>query len=83
MPKSSLGQLGQVEPDGKTAVLSLGSLQKIEVGDQFEYHSMREQGKLTVTMVKPDFSIGNLEVLFPTNGTPPLRGTEVTFKHKK
>lgn len=83
MPKSSLGQLVQVEPDGKTAMLNLGSRQKIEVGDQFEYHSMREQGKLTVTMVKPDFSIGNLEVLFPANGTPPLRGTEVTFKQKK
>ena len=79
MPKSSLGQLMQVEPNGKTAMLNLGSLQKVEPGDQFQYSSMREQGKLTVTTVKPGYSMGNLEVLFPTNAAPPLRGTEVTL----
>jgi hypothetical protein len=83
MPKSTLGQLLQVEGDGKTALVSLGSLQKIELGDQFEYHTMREQGKLTVTSVHPDFSAGNLEVKFPTNGTPPARGMEVTLVQKK
>jgi hypothetical protein len=83
MPKSTFGQLFQVEADGKTALLSLGSLHKIETGDQFEYHTMREQGKLIVTTVNPDFSIGKLEVLFPTNGTPPARGMEVTLHQKK
>jgi hypothetical protein len=83
MPKSTLGQLIQVESDGKTALVNLGSLKKIEPGDQFEYHTMRAQGKLTVTTVKPDFSIGNLEVLFPTNGTPPARGMEITLIQKK
>ena len=83
MPKSTLGQLLQVEADGKTALVSLGSLQKIEPGDQFEYQTMLDQGKLTVTTVQPDYSIGNLEVLFPTNGTPPPRGREVTLIQKK
>lgn len=83
MPKSTLGQLFQVEADGKTALVNLGSLQKIEPGDQFEYDSKREHGKLTVTTVKAGFSIGRLEMLFPTNSTPPFRGTEVTLILKK
>jgi hypothetical protein len=83
MPKSTLGQLLHVEADGKTAMLSLGSLQKIEPGDQFEYSTMHDQVKLTVTTVKPNYSWGNLEVMFPTNGTPPPRGTEVTLIQKK
>jgi hypothetical protein len=82
MPKSTLGELFQVEADGKTALVSLGSLQKIEPGDQFEYYSKREQGKLTVRTVKPSFSICSLQVLFPTNSTP-LRGTQVTLVPKK
>lgn len=83
MPKSTLGQLSHVEADGKRAMLSLGSLQKIKPGDQFEYKFMSAQGKLTVTTVKPDYSWGNLEVIFPTNGTPPARLTEVTLIQKQ
>jgi hypothetical protein len=83
MPKSTFGELLRVEADGKTALLSLGSLQKIEPGDQFEYHTFRERVKLTVTTVDPDFSIGNLEVVFPTNGTPPTRGMKVRLIQKK
>jgi hypothetical protein len=83
MPKSTLGQLSHVEADGKSAMLSLGSLQKIKPGDQFEYDFISAQGKLTVTTVKPNYSWGNLEVIFPTNGTPPARFTEVTLIQKK
>jgi len=83
MPKSTLGQLLHVDADGKTATMSLGSLQKVEPGDQFQYFSKREQGRLTITTVKPSISVGNLEVVFPTDSTPPLRGTEVTLIPKK
>ena len=82
-PKSTLGQLLDVGADGKTAMLSLGSLQKVNPGDQFEYSGMREHGKLTVTKVTPNYSSGNLEVIFPTNGTPPARGVEVMLIQKK
>ena len=83
MPKATLGQLLHVEADGKRAMLSLGSLQKIEPGDQFGYSTMHDQVKLTVTTVKPDYSWGNLEVMFPTNGPPPARGTEFTLIQNK
>lgn len=83
MPRSTLGRLLEVAVDGKTALVSLGSLQKIKPGDQFQYSSKLEQGTLTVTAVKPDFSMGKLEILFPSNAAPPVRGTEVTLIEKK
>lgn len=83
MPKSTYGQLFQVEADLKTASLSLGSLQKTEPGDQFEYNSMVGHGRLTVTTVTPTYSIGKLEVLSPTNRTTQLNGMGVTLVQKK
>lgn len=83
MPKSTHGALFQVEPDLKTASLNLGSLQKIEPGDQFEYNSMVGHGRLTVTTVQPTYSIGKLEVLSPTNRTTQLNGMGVTLVQKK
>jgi hypothetical protein len=83
MPKSTLGQLLQVNDDGKSALLSLGARQKIEVGDQFEYLSKGDYWKLTITQVEPDHSRGNLEVPTPPRLTPPVRGAEVTLKQKK
>jgi hypothetical protein len=64
MPKYTLGRLWNVDPEKKTAVLSLGSLQKIAVGDQFEIgHPKGEHWKLTITRVEPTISFGELEVL--------------------
>jgi hypothetical protein len=81
-PKSTLGRLLDIQADGKTAMLSLGSFQKIEPGDQFEYRLMGEQGKLTINKVQPDTSIGSLDVLWPTNGTLPPVGRELTLIKK-
>ena len=83
MPKSTFGQLFQVEAEGRTALLSLGSMQKIEPGDLFEYNTMAGHGRLTVTTVKPTCSIGKLEVLSPTNKTPQLDGMGVTLVQRK
>jgi hypothetical protein len=83
MPKSTLGQLWHVDADGKTALLGLGSLQKIELGDQFEHLSKGDYWKLTITKVEPSHSTGNLELSSPARLTPPIRGAEVTLIQKK
>ena len=83
MPKSTLARLARVEADGKTAMLALGSLQKVEVGDQFEHLSKGDYWKLVITKVEPNYSWGNLELAFPAHLTPPLPGTEVTLIQKK
>jgi len=84
MPKSTLGQLLQVEADEKTALLNLGSLQKIEPGDQFEHNSKGDYWKLTITRVEPNHSVGSLELLKPpARLTPPVRGSEITLIQKK
>ena len=83
LPKSTLGQLAQVEADGKTAMLNLGSRHKIEPGDQFEHNSKGDYWKLTVTKVEPTYSMGNLEMQAPARLTPPLPGSEVTLILKK
>jgi hypothetical protein len=83
LPKSTLGQLGQVEADGKTAMLSLGARHKIEVGDQFEHNSKGDYWKLTITEVNPGYSMGNLELKSPARLTPPVPGREVTLIQKR
>ena len=83
LPKSTVGQLWQVDADAKTAVLGLGSLQKVEVGDQFEHLSKGDYWKLTIIQVEPTHSIGNLESQSPARLTPPLRGVEVTLIQKR
>ena len=83
MPKSTLGQVLQVDDNGTTALMSLGSLQKIEPGDQFEHLSKGDYWKLTITKVEPTHSAGNLELKSPARLTPPVRGSEVTLIQKK
>ncbi|HEY1380126.1 MAG TPA: hypothetical protein VGF55_25205 [Gemmataceae bacterium] len=64
MPKSTFGQLLSVDPDKRTAALSLGSLHKVAVGDQFEVGSRKGgRWKLTITRVEPGMSFGDVEVL--------------------
>jgi len=64
MPKSTFGRLSYVDPEGKTAVLGLGSLHKTTVGDQFEIgHPKGGHWKLTITRVERETSHGNLEIL--------------------
>jgi len=64
IPKYTMGRLWNVDPEKKTAVLSLGSLQKIAAGDQFEIgHPKGEHWKLTISHVEPTISVGELEVL--------------------
>jgi len=83
MPKSTLGQLWEVDLNEKTATMSLGSLQKIEPGDQFEHLSKGDYWKLTITRVEPSYSVGNLEFKYPARLTPPARGSEVTLMQRK
>ena len=62
MPKYTLGQLWRVEEKKKTAMLGLGSLHKIELGDQFLILTgKREAWKLTVAHVDPSWCQGSLE----------------------
>jgi len=78
MPKHSYGTLWGVDPEQRTATLSLGSLHKIDVGDQFLIRpGMMEFWKLTVTDVYPNYSTGRIEPLLqvgpnPTNPNPSL-----------
>ena len=83
MPKSTFGHLLSVDLDAKTAVLGIGSLQKVQLGDQFEHLSKGDYWKLTVTKVEPNFSFGVLEGKLPARLTPPERGSEVTLIQKK
>ena len=90
-PKHTYGQLWEVEADTKTARLGLGSLHKIEPGDEFQIRTgMLDFWKLTVTQVEPKFSTGRLERLprigpNPTNPNPrfPERYMNATFIPKK
>jgi hypothetical protein len=77
MPKHSFGMVSSVDKETRTATLNLGALHKIERGDQFRVGTRMDLWKLTITDVRPDFSIGRLEPLMqiganPTNPTPPL-----------
>jgi hypothetical protein len=64
MPKSTFGRLWHVDPEGKTAILGLGSLHKITAGDQFEIgHAKGGHWKLTITRVDLRASYGTVEVL--------------------
>ena len=82
LPKSTLGQLLQVDAEGKTALLGLGALQKIEPGDQFEHNSKGGSWKLTITKVEPSYSVGTLEWKSEARLTPPVRGSQVTLVKK-
>lgn len=89
MPKYTLGRLLWAgDGENKTATLGLGSLHKIESGDQFEIgYSKGLHWKLTITHVEPRISSGNVEFLTRTNypgyTNPPLRFMEARFIGKK
>jgi hypothetical protein len=64
MPKYTHGPLWTVDREKKTALLGLGSLHKVEVGDEFEIGSPKgKHWKLTITQVQEKMSIGKLELL--------------------
>ena len=61
-PKHTFGKLWRVNERTKTATLGLGSLHKIERGDQFRIRTgMLDFWKLTITEVSPESSTGRLE----------------------
>jgi hypothetical protein len=84
MPKHTRGQLIEVDKEKKTALVGLGSLHKVEVGDQFEIgHPKGKHWKLTITDVDPRLSRGNLELLthspFPPYSEPPTQYEDATL----
>jgi len=86
MPKHTFGTLWVANAETMTARLSLGSLHKIERGDQFQVRSgMMDFWKLTITKVDKMTSEGSLEPMRqigpnPMNANPrfPERGTSAT-----
>ena len=59
MPKYTLGPLLSVDGPQKTAVVGLGSLHKIETGDQFEIgYPKGMHWRLTITGLKPHYAFG-------------------------
>ena len=88
VPKSTHGHLTQVDADAKTARLDLGSLQKIERGDEFRIQSsyIGYAWKLTITQVASNYSLGHFERLLrepatsPTN--LPAQVTQATSNHQ-
>lgn len=89
MPKYTMGQLVGVDAEKKTAIVGLGSLHKIELGDQFEIgHPKGMHWKLTITRVEPRMSWGDLELLtrstFPPYSNPPQRDmSAVLLRHNE
>jgi hypothetical protein len=64
MPKYTFGRLWSVDPEKRTAILGLGSLHKIAVGDQFEIGNAKSgHWKLTITRVEPGISFGGVEMM--------------------
>ena len=81
MPKHSYGALLDASAERKTGRLNLGSLQKIERGDQFQIgHPYRGLWKLTVTEVHQMISVGSLEPLPPV--IPPLANYNPPFPER-
>ena len=71
MPKHSYGELLDASAERKTGRLNLGSLQKIERGDQFQVgHPYRGLWKLTITEVDNTVSVGSFEPLPPVVPPP-------------
>ena len=87
-PKHSYGKLLGANAESKTAALSLGSLHKIEPGDEFDIQVFTQgYWKLTITDVSPESSTGRLEWFrsnaMATNPPFPKRGWEATLILKK
>jgi hypothetical protein len=88
MPKYTFGRLIHVDPDGKTAILGLGSLHKIELGDEFEIGNAKGgHWMLTITRVEPELSFGDVKILQQLNPDaypgPPVRQMEATLMSPK
>jgi hypothetical protein len=88
LPKFTYGQLWGVDSAGKVGTLNLGSVNKIEIGDEFTHISKAGSWKLTVTDVQPEYSVGKLEPLVFPGGvvrnqpTAPARGDGATLTLK-
>ena len=61
MPRHTYGQLWSVNAERRTAMLGLGSLHQVAVGDQFDMPSKQAYWRLTITEVSDRFSEGRLE----------------------
>ena len=77
MPRSTYGRIQWVKPDGKEAILALGSRHQVSVGDEFAIgHPKSGHWKLTITRVNPDDARGNIEPLWSLNP-----GTDIPRAH--
>ncbi len=82
MPKSTYGPLWSADETTRTAMLGLGSLQKVNRGDKFLIHSgiIGLTWTLTITNVEPDHSVG---ILKPSQTDPlpsfPGRGSRAAL----
>lgn len=83
MPKSTYGRFINVNVEKHKATFGLGSLHKIEIGDQFEVSSKISLWRFTVTEVSPRFCEGKLELVsgsdFGPKPEPPHEGTAATL----
>jgi hypothetical protein len=71
LPKHTYGALTFVDPEKKTAQVNLGSLHKIELGDEFRIgYRMGDVWKLTVSKVELRESTGALDLLSPAGVNP-------------
>jgi hypothetical protein len=86
MPKFTYGPLWDTDEKTRTAMLGLGSLQKIVPGDRFLIHTgyIGWTWKLRITKVEADHSFGTLEpsILNSTNVFP-ARGSNAALIRKK
>lgn len=84
MPRYTLGRLMHVTAAERTAILDLGSLHKIAVGDQFSIgHPKSEHWSMTIKQVEPSYSIGDVKVLtrgnYPNRAEVPAVGMEAAL----
>jgi hypothetical protein len=71
MPRYTVGNLGSVDGEQKTAILMLGSLHQVAVGDRFEIGNLKGMHwGLTITRVDPQWSLGSLELLTKSKHPP-------------
>ena len=61
MPKHNDGTLVNVDAEAHTALLNIGSLQKVAKGDRFEINTMRGSWLLTIRDVNPRHSTATVE----------------------
>lgn len=88
MPRYTFGRLMHVTAAEKTAILDLGSLHKIAIGDQFSIgHPKSDHWRMTIKQVEPSYSIGDVEVLtranYPNRADVPTPGMEAALFPKR